>query len=105
MAVTETVEGDGAGGSSLDLCLPSPVVNCSITWATFVAGDYNLLMLVEIVTAFSQYFRWSAMTWVIGASLGAAKREGAGAGVMNCCFILWHLCSTDNRKEMWLLHC
>uniref|UniRef100_A0A7N5JK76 Cation channel sperm associated auxiliary subunit gamma n=1 Tax=Ailuropoda melanoleuca TaxID=9646 RepID=A0A7N5JK76_AILME len=25
-----------------------PVVNCSITWAVFDAGDYNLLMLVEI---------------------------------------------------------
>ncbi|XP_007471171.1 PREDICTED: cation channel sperm-associated protein subunit gamma [Lipotes vexillifer] len=24
------------------------VVNCSITWAVFVAGDYNLLLLVEI---------------------------------------------------------
>lgn len=58
MAVTETVEGDGAGGASLDLCLPSPVVNCSITWATFVAGDYNLLMLVEIVgPASSKYFQ------------------------------------------------
>ena len=22
---------------------------------------------------------------------------------MNCCSILWHLCSTDSRKEMWLL--
>ena len=43
------------------------------------------------------------MTWVIGAPLGAAKREGAGAGVMNCCSILWHLCSTDSGKEMWLL--
>ena len=43
------------------------------------------------------------MTWVIGAPLGAAKREGAGDGVMNCCSILWHLCSTDSRKEMWLL--
>lgn len=43
------------------------------------------------------------MTWVIAASLGAAKQEGAGAGVMNCCSILWHLCSTDSRKEMWLL--
>ncbi|XP_047645862.1 cation channel sperm-associated auxiliary subunit gamma isoform X5 [Phacochoerus africanus] len=25
-----------------------PVVNCSITWAVFIAGDYDLLLLVEI---------------------------------------------------------
>lgn len=37
----------GSGGCSG--LLPSlPVVNCSITWAVFIAGDYNLLLLVEI---------------------------------------------------------
>ena len=57
-AVTETMEGDGAGGASLDLYLPSPVDNCSITWAVFIAGDYNLLMLVEIVgPTSSKYFQ------------------------------------------------
>ena len=50
--------GDGAGGASLDLYLPSPVDNCSITWAVFIAGDYNLLMLVEIVgPTSSKYFQ------------------------------------------------
>lgn len=51
--------GGGRGwGSFLDFCLPSPVVNCSITWAVFVAGDYNLLMLVEIVgPTSSKYFQ------------------------------------------------
>uniref|UniRef100_A0A8C6CSV9 Cation channel sperm associated auxiliary subunit gamma n=1 Tax=Moschus moschiferus TaxID=68415 RepID=A0A8C6CSV9_MOSMO len=47
--ITGKVGGLQAGWASLDLCLPSPVVNCSITWAVFVAGDYNLLMLVEIL--------------------------------------------------------
>ena len=58
MAVTETMERDGARGASLDLYLPSPVDNCSITWAVFIAGDYNLLMLVEIVgPTSSKYFQ------------------------------------------------
>ncbi|XP_060254586.1 cation channel sperm-associated auxiliary subunit gamma isoform X9 [Ovis aries] len=40
------------------VCSAILVVNCSITWATFVAGDYNLLMLVEIVgPASSKYFQ------------------------------------------------
>lgn len=40
------------------VCSAILVVNCSITWATFIAGDYNLLMLVEIVgPASSKYFQ------------------------------------------------
>ncbi|XP_059760589.1 cation channel sperm-associated auxiliary subunit gamma isoform X1 [Balaenoptera ricei] len=30
------------------VCSGILVVNCSITWAVFIAGDYNLLLLVEI---------------------------------------------------------
>ena len=45
-------------GYFLDFCLPSLAVNCSITWAVFVAGDYNLLMLVEVVgPTSSKYFQ------------------------------------------------
>nr|XP_020737266.1 cation channel sperm-associated protein subunit gamma isoform X3 [Odocoileus virginianus texanus] len=40
------------------VCSAILVVNCSITWAVFVAGDYNLLMLVEIVgPTSSKYFQ------------------------------------------------
>lgn len=56
MAVTETVEGMGLEVLLWTSAFPPPVVNCSITWATFVAGDYNLLMLVEIVGPASSVF-------------------------------------------------
>ncbi|XP_061244091.1 cation channel sperm-associated auxiliary subunit gamma isoform X6 [Bos javanicus] len=40
------------------VCNAILVDNCSITWAVFIAGDYNLLMLVEIVgPTSSKYFQ------------------------------------------------
>lgn len=55
-----------------------PVVNCSITWAVFIADDYNLLMLVEIEAPTTRnYFQ------VVSYDLGnwdavGAEWEGAG---------------------------
>lgn len=34
-----------------------PVINCSIIWTVFIAGDYNLLLLVEFENPTRKYFQ------------------------------------------------
>ncbi|XP_061244106.1 cation channel sperm-associated auxiliary subunit gamma isoform X19 [Bos javanicus] len=46
------------------VCNAILVDNCSITWAVFIAGDYNLLMLVEIVGPTSSKYFQSVITWL-----------------------------------------
>lgn len=57
-----------------------PVFNCSITWAVFIAGDYILLMLVEIqdptTRSYFQVVSYDLGNWDAGGwGLLSGKRQ------------------------------
>lgn len=64
-----------------------PVANCSITWAVYTEGNYNLLLLVEVEdTAAKKYFQ------MVHYNLGSWGATGGGLE-----------CTADNGREMLLV--
>lgn len=56
-----------------------PVANCSITWAVYTEGNYNLLLLVEIEdTAARKYFQ--LVRYDLGNWWGAWVHSRQGGG-------------------------